>query len=83
MITITASWATLIEIRMSGDGFNGTVGFGWDAEFQSSMRYRFGGGAPFVVMLGLLKPAAVLTTYPVGHGNARPCCSGPIIRLYR
>jgi hypothetical protein len=68
---------------MSGDGFNGTVGFGWGADFQISMHYRFGGGAPFVVMQEEYGPVAALMTWPVGRGSAKPFSSGPIIRLFR
>jgi hypothetical protein len=77
------SWETLIEIRMSGDGFNGTVGFGWDVGYQSLMIYRLNDGAPFGVMQEGYGLVAALMTCPVGHGSARLCCSGRITRLFR
>jgi len=83
MITIMDSWETLIEIRMSGDGFNGTVGFGWGDGCQSLMTCRLNGGVHFVVMQEECGPAASLTTWPVGHGSARHFSSGHIIRLYK
>jgi len=78
-----ASWATLIEIRMSGDGFNGTVGFGWDVGCQNSMICRLNDGALFVVMQEEYGLVAALMTCPVGHGSARRYSSGLIIRLFR